>query len=433
MAVSRVSMGSFPSCLTRLGRRLRKAGKNRQQSVQVGNRSSHNRSLLNFLILTINIPLAVQESQVSYSIPMRLPFRRNNNFTGRERELAEIHKTLHCAKSANSQQRVMVLHGLGGIGKTQLAIQYAYIHRKDYTSVWLVNASTTQTLSQGFLEIARQLLSHHTKKTAASLKPDNAQIAGALGLPPDVIDQNGKLTASRDVTDIAITSIIDWFAAEENNQWLLIIDNYDDLRNVDIFDFLHPSSSGSILITSRSRDACRIGKTLEVQAVTEYEALEILRKSSDKDMASFQKGMHSSHSMSREITHNIATYSDFFVTCNAEQSDAVLIVRKLGALPLALDQAGSYVSAMQIPFSRYLHRFEGAFAEIAAKKPAKVVWQYRDDTIFTTWEVSFNALGPAAQELLLLFGFLDNESIPEELLPLERLNNEFKIGEHSLL
>ena len=111
----------------------------------------------------------------------------------------------------------------------------------------------------------------------------------------------------------------------------------------------------------------------------------------------------------------------------------MLIVRKLGALPLALDQAGSYISAMQIPFSRYLHRFEGAFAEIAAKKPPRVVWQYRDDTVFTTWEVSFNALGPAAQELLLLFGFLDNESIPEELLPLERLNNEFKIGESSLL
>ena len=106
----------------------------------------------------------------------------------------------------------------------------------------------------------------------------------------------------------------------------------------------------------------------------------------------------------------------------------MLIVGKLGALPLALDQAGSYVSAMQISFSRYLSRFEGAFAEIAAKKPPRVVWQYRDDTVFTTWEVSFNALGPAAQELLLLFGFLDNESIPEELLPLERLNDGFEIG-----
>ena len=234
---------------------------------------------------------------------MCLPFRRNNNFTGRDWELAEIHKTLYCAESIVSQQRVMVLHGLGGIGKTQLAIQYAYIHRKDYTSVWLVNASTTQTLSQGFLEIARQLFSHYTKKTTAGMKPDGAQIAGALGLPPDVVDRNGKLTVSRDVTDIVTTAIIGWFAAEGNNRWLLIIDNYDDLRNVDIFDFLHPGSVGSILITSRSRDACRIGKTLEVQEVTKDDALEILRKSSDKDMASFQKGLHSSHSMSPEISY----------------------------------------------------------------------------------------------------------------------------------
>ena len=104
------------------------------------------------------------------------------------------------------------------------------------------------------------------------------------------------------------------------------------------------------------------------------------------------------------------------------------MVRKLGALPLALDQAGSYVSAMQIPLSKYLLRFDGTFAEVTAKRPPAVVWQYRSDTVFTTWEVSFNALSPAAQELLLLLGFFDNQSIPEELLPLGRLNNEFKIG-----
>ena len=113
---------------------------------------------------------------------------------------------------------------------------------------------------------------------------------------------------------------------------------------------------------------------------------------------------------------------------NTEQSDATAIVEKLGALPLALDQAGSYISAMQIPFGKYLVRFECAFAEVTAKKPPTVVWQYRSDTVFTTWEVSFNALSPAAQELLLLLGFFDNQSIPEELLPLERLKNEFKIG-----
>ena len=88
---------------------------------------------------------------------------------------------------------------------------------------------------------------------------------------------------------------------------------------------------------------------------------------------------------------------------------------------------------MQIPFSKYLVRFKNAFAEVTAKKPPTVVRQYRSDTVFTTWEVSFGALSPAAQELLLLLGFFDNQSIPEELLPLERLKNEFKIGEISFL
>ena len=128
--------------------------------------------------------------------------------------------------------------------------------------------------------------------------------------------------------------------------------------------------------------------------------------------------------------NNIVTYFDLFLA-GTEQSDAQAIVRKAGALPLALDQAGSYVSSLRIPFSKYLLQFEGAFARVTAKKPPGAVWKYRDDTVFTTWEVSFNALGSAAQELLLLFGFFDNASISEELLPRERLNHEFVIGEPS--
>ena len=158
------------------------------------------------------------------------------------------------------------------------------------------------------------MLSYHAKIATPDLKPDNAQAAAALGLSPDIVDQNGMLTTSRDVTKLAVVA---WFAAEDNNQWLLIIDNYDDLKNVNIYEFLPPSSSGSVLITSRSRDTCRVGKALEVQEVTEDEALEILRKSSDKDMASFRKGMHLSHSSSNVCeeysTHNLVTYSDLFL------------------------------------------------------------------------------------------------------------------------
>jgi hypothetical protein len=112
-----------------------------------------------------------------------------------------------------------------------------------------------------------------------------------------------------------------------------------------------------------------------------------------------------------------------------ERNDALVIVQKLGALPLALDQAGSYISSMQISYSQYLSRLNSAFAEIASKRPPKYVWKYREDTVFTTWEISFAALGPAAQQLLLLCGFFDNEDIWEGLLPLERLK-EFGIGQN---
>ena len=231
-----------------------------------------------------------QALRASYSIPMCLPFHRNNNFTGRGRELAEIHEVLYSADATTPQRRV-ALHGLGGIGKTQLAIQYAYIHQKDYTSVWWVNASTTQTISEGFLGIAQQLLSHHTQRTIAGLKPDSTSIAAVLGLPPGAVNSDGELNTSGDISRI-VKVIKSWFAAEDNNRWLLIFDNYDDLENTNIFDFLHPSSLGSVIITSRSRETCRIGKEFEVQEVTEEEALEILRKSTYRDMASFQKGTY---------------------------------------------------------------------------------------------------------------------------------------------
>ena len=231
---------------------------------------------------------------------MRLPFHKNHSFTGRDQELAEIHKELHSADTTISHQRVMVLHGLGGIGKTQLAIQYAYVHQRDYTPVWWVNASTTRTLSEGFLGIAQQLLEYHIQNTTTGVRPDYAQIAAALGLPRGAVNQKGELKKSRYTPRVFVNAIISWLAAKDNNQWLLVFDNYDDLKNVNIYDFLHPSSLGSILITSRSRDTDRIGKELEIQEVTDDEGLEILRKSARRDMDSFQKGTNLVHSSASE-------------------------------------------------------------------------------------------------------------------------------------
>jgi hypothetical protein len=94
----------------------------------------------------------------------------------------------------------------------------------------------------------------------------------------------------------------------------------------------------------------------------------------------------------------------------------VTIVRKLGFLPLAIDQAGAYIAARGKLLDEYLPLYEKQFAKVASEVPARSVWRHNAG-VFTTWEVSFQAIGRAAQELLTLCGFLDNEDVWYELLP----------------
>lgn len=225
--------------------------------------------------------LDIHEGQkISYAIPMKLPFSANENFTGREEELHKMHNTLQTTTSGSvtARKRLVVLHGLGGIGKTQLALKYAYVYEKSYTAVWWVNASTTATLAQDFLEIAQQLISHHAKiRVHNGQGPDYAWIATVLGVPRDAISDTGKLINPADPKPI-VEVVKSYLAEKDNQKWLLIIDNYDDVDNVNINEFLPTTSWGSIIITSRATACLSIGTGLEVTKVQLEEGVEILRK-----------------------------------------------------------------------------------------------------------------------------------------------------------
>ena len=101
---------------------------------------------------------------------------------------------------------------------------------------------------------------------------------------------------------------------------------------------------------------------------------------------------------------------------NIEQNAADSIAKKLGYLPLALDQAGAYIHKQQYSFSRYLKQYESNASYLLSKR-----WKggKHDRSVFATWEISFNAIekeNSKAAELLLVCGFLDNEDICEEFL-----------------
>jgi transcriptional regulator with XRE-family HTH domain len=143
-----------------------------------------------------------------------LPFQRNPFFTGRE----EILEALHAQLGINHTVALIqssALHGLGGVGKTQIALEYAYRHALDYGAVFWIAAETRENVTSSLLHMAEvlQLLARDEK------------------------DQQRVITA-----------VSHWLTT--HTQWLLIWDNLEDLGLLHCF--LPPVRQGAILITTRN-------------------------------------------------------------------------------------------------------------------------------------------------------------------------------------
>jgi ATP/maltotriose-dependent transcriptional regulator MalT len=78
-------------------------------------------------------------------------------FVAREEELIEIHRMLR----GDGSRRTVVLHGLGGVGKTQLTIAYAKRHRDNYSAIFWLNIKDEDSLRQSFAKVVKQIMRNH--------------------------------------------------------------------------------------------------------------------------------------------------------------------------------------------------------------------------------------------------------------------------------
>lgn len=148
----------------------------------------------------------------------------------------------------HNTRSAVVLHGLGGIGKTQLAIEYVRRHKEKYTAIFWLNANDEDSLRLSFRDIAQQVLKHH---------PSTSILAS--------VDLDGSL-------DQVVSAVKTWLEIPKNARWLMIYDNYDNPKTpgnldpsaVDVRRFLPQSDHGSIIITTRSANVTQ-GRRLHIQ------------------------------------------------------------------------------------------------------------------------------------------------------------------------
>lgn len=167
-----------------------------------------------------------------------LPHLRNPNFTGREDVLNELHQALNSGQPAALTQAIT---GLGGIGKTQVALEYAFRYDSDYDIIWWVQAETPEVLAGDYAGLATKLD-----------LPEKSQTEQAL----------------------IITAVREWL--EQHTDWLLIFDNAVDPG--DLRDYIPRGNAKRILITSRHQEWGDLGRSIAVQTWPRQEAVDFLLK-----------------------------------------------------------------------------------------------------------------------------------------------------------
>ncbi len=298
-----------------------------------------------------------------------VPYRRNLHFTGRGEFLMQLDKyfTQEEQPLSTSTRRVgltqpLAIKGLGGIGKTQIAVEYAHRSREQghYTHTLWVNAASKETIITSFVAIAGLLLGF-----AANKETDHQKL---------------------------IEAVKRWLEKCEH-PWLLIFDNAfenDDDPSM-IEPYLPRSSNGSILLTTRAQAVGSLATPIEVDIMGIIEGAALL--------------------LHRARGGLIDRASD------DEINEASNIVVALDHFPLALDQAGAYLEETGCSFTDYLDLYQAQRQKVLARR-GKQATNY-PESVATTWSLSFQKVqqnSSAAAELLQLCSFLAPDRIPEDLI-----------------
>ncbi|KAK4223001.1 short-chain dehydrogenase [Podospora fimiseda] len=298
-----------------------------------------------------------------------VPFDRNSSFVGRDTIFQAIDQAF--TVSEGSQPKA-ALCGLGGIGKSQIALEYCYRVRGKASVFW-VNAATASRFKESFNLIANEC----------------------------------GLTGQSDSTSDAVLAVHDWLQYRYDKPWVMVIDNIDDSKaffedqissDKTPWSCIPRNDQGTLLFTTRAQDIAR-----RVSNSNPRQFVMIPKLDEDDAFSLVQRRMEEVVPYDEESIHTL--------------------LEELEYIPLAITQALAYILEHEITTTEYL----GEYYRNDATRLQLIDYDFTDhgrqdntlESVAKTWSISFKSIAkkntPAAK-LLCLISFFEHQSIPSELL-----------------
>jgi len=286
--------------------------------------------------------------------PQNLPLV-GSLFAGREEFLEQLRRVLvnkptHIA-AVTAKQRI---HGLGGVGKTRVAVEYAKRYSQEYTALLFITANSPSSLDRNLANLCGALV---------------------LNLPEkDAIEQ-----------EVQVAAAIRWL--RENTGWFLIVDNVDTPEAaLAVQTLLQSLDSGHIVVTSRLSNWGDAVQELELDVFSEQTAQEFLLKRTEGNR----------------------------ISSPTDEADVGTLAGALGRLPLALEQAGAFIVKHRVGFQSYLERWKQQESKVLEwHDPSKMKYPA---SVATTWQTSFDRLTQDGRGLLNVLCWLAPDPIPRTMI-----------------